>query len=324
MPQFDYTSLSEQFETYLAAHQPYGVPDSLYEPIRYINDLGGKRIRPVLVLMAYNLFHEDVTPALPAALAVEYFHNFSLMHDDIMDEAPLRRGKETVHNRFGLNNAILSGDAMLIRCFDLLLEAGKLNNIGAELCSVMCKAAMQICEGQQMDMDFETKNTPSEQAYLEMIRLKTACLIGVSLQIGAMLAGADAFVANKLSQFGEKVGMSFQVHDDILDLYGDESKTGKQKGGDILQGKKNYLFVYTWNVLAPQKQKFFEQAYGIAGKSKDIRAVMNVYEQLNAEAAARRLKNELWEGAMVSLKELEKLDISLLESFSSFLMSRQQ
>jgi geranylgeranyl diphosphate synthase type II len=243
-------ALMENFESYLSSHQPYGNPDTLYEPIRYINHLGGKRIRPVLVLMAYNLWHEDVTPAMPAAMAVEYFHNFSLMHDDIMDEAPLRRGNDTVHKRFGRNAAILSGDAMLIQCFDLLLKAGQPYNNGATLCSLMTKVAVEICEGQQMDMDFELMDSPLESDYLEMIRKKTACLIGVSLQIGATLAGANSTQSDTLYKFGELIGLGFQVQDDYLDVFGDANLTGKQQGGDILRGKKNFLYVHQYNAMS--------------------------------------------------------------------------
>ncbi|HJW28593.1 MAG TPA: polyprenyl synthetase family protein, partial [Saprospiraceae bacterium] len=210
----DYSSLAQQFEAYLAAHPPYGAPDTLYEPIRYINELGGKRIRPVLLLMAYHLWHDEIEPALPAAMAVEYFHNFSLMHDDIMDEAPLRRGKVTVHHKFSRNAAILSGDAMLIRCFELLLQAGERREVGAALNLLMCKAALEICEGQQMDMDFELLTSPTEAEYLEMIRKKTSCLFGVSLQLGAVLAGASDAEANALYAFGENMGLGFQIQDD--------------------------------------------------------------------------------------------------------------
>lgn len=322
MNQYDYVAIAGKFEAYLSSHQPYGSPDSLYEPIRYINELGGKRIRPALLLMAYNLWHEDITPALPAALAVEYFHNFSLMHDDIMDEAPLRRGKQTVHTRYGQNSAILSGDAMLIRCFDLLLEAGKQKDMGVELCSIMCKAALEICEGQQMDMDFEARSSPTEAEYLEMIRKKTACLLGASLQMGATLAGAGFQEAMALYTFGEKIGMGFQVQDDYLDVFGDTSLTGKQKGGDILRGKKNFLYVHTCNTLSPPDQRDFIQTYLQASAEQDASQVLSIYEKNNVGPYTQKIQTSFVEKGLTELRELQHDGTLLLNNLAGSLMSR--
>jgi geranylgeranyl diphosphate synthase, type II len=322
MSQSDYPALLEKFESYLASHQPYGSPDSLYEPIRYINELGGKRIRPVLLLMAYNLWHEDVTPALPAALAVEYFHNFSLMHDDIMDEAPLRRGKTAVHKRFGMNTAILSGDAMLIRCFDLLLEAGKQKDLGAELCSLMCKVSLEICEGQQMDMDFESLITPTEPEYLEMIRKKTACLLGISLRMGAVLAGADLKDAISLYHFGEKLGLGFQIQDDFLDVFGDAYLTGKQKGGDILRGKKNFLYVHMYGTLSPVRQSEFAGEYQKAGREQDPSGILHLYQEKNIDQYTRDMQAGFFNKGMNELTALEMPGTFMLKTLVSQLMIR--
>ena len=322
MAQYDYQALAGKFESYLAAHQPYGSPDTLYEPIRYINDLGGKRIRPVLLLMAYNLWHEDITPALPAALAVEYFHNFSLMHDDIMDEAPLRRGKKTVHMLYHRNNAILSGDAMLIRCFDLLLEAGRQQDKGAELCSWMTKVSLEICEGQQMDMDFEKLDSPTEDQYLDMIRRKTAALIGTSLKLGAILGGANHHEALSLNNFGEKIGMAFQVQDDYLDVFGDISLTGKQSGGDILRGKKNFLYVHTCNTLSPPDQKSFIAAYTKAAHDQDPSQILEYYENRNVGTYTQKIQSTFFEQGMAELDEIEHLGVSSLKELAANLMSR--
>ncbi len=322
MSQQDYTSLTSRFETYLSAHQPYGVPDTLYEPIRYINDLGGKRIRPVLLLMAYNLWHEDVTPALPAALAVEYFHNFSLMHDDIMDEAPLRRGKPTVHIAYGRNSAILSGDALLIRCFDVLLEAGRHRGISADLCSCMCKASLEICEGQQMDMDFEKREAPTESEYLEMIRKKTACLIGVSLQLGAMLAGASQTEVSALYRFGEQLGLGFQIQDDYLDIYGDAARTGKQQGGDILQGKKNFPFVHTYNTISPSDRIQFLNDCVLACHQADIKPVIRWYEQVDMAHYMLDIQSRFLASSMEELDQLSDSDSSRLQDLAIRLMVR--
>lgn len=322
MSQYDYATLTGKFEAYLSAHQPYGSPDTLYEPIRYINELGGKRIRPVLLLMAYNLWHEDITPALPAALAVEYFHNFSLMHDDIMDEAPLRRGKETVHERFGRNKAILSGDTMLIRCFDLLLEAGKQKGIGEDLCSLMVKASLEICEGQQMDMDFEAIASATEQEYLEMIRKKTACLIGVSLQMGALLAGVAHPEAKTLYDFGEKLGLGFQIQDDFLDVFGDARLTGKQKGGDILRGKKNFLYIHTCNILSPDEQKEFIAAYAQAAITQNTREILGIYEKLNVAGYTQKMQSSFFEKSLSDLQNLQLAQTVSLRNLATDLMSR--
>lgn len=323
MKEQTYTILAAKFEEYLSSHQPYGLPDTLYAPVRYINELGGKRIRPALLLMAYHLWHEDITPALPAALAVEYFHNFSLMHDDIMDEAPLRRGKQTVHEVYGHNSAILSGDAMLIRCFDLLLEAGKKENLGAELCSMMCKASLEICEGQQMDMDFESLVSPTEAEYLEMIRKKTACLLGTSLQMGAILAGADLTTAMTLYQFGEKMGLGFQIQDDYLDVFGDSGQTGKIKGGDILRGKKNFLYVHAYNMLSAMDRKEFALDYQRAGENQDPEPILKMYEYWKIDTYTRQTQSAYITNGLEDLHSVNLEGTSGLKSLASLLMARE-
>lgn len=319
----DYATLISAFEDYLSAHQPYGSPDTLYEPIRYINELGGKRIRPVLLLMAYNLYQEDVTPALPAAMAVEYFHNFSLMHDDIMDQAPLRRGKETVHQKFGRNAAILSGDAMLIRCFELLLQAGERNNVGAQLCLLMSKASLEICEGQQMDMDFEKIESPTEAEYIEVIRKKTSCLFGVSLELGATLAGAPETDCRSLYSFGESIGLGFQIQDDYLDVFGDATLTGKQKGGDILQGKKNFPYVHTYNKLSPPDRKEFSHQYSLAAHHQEIDNVLSLYENQNVAAYVLKKQKEYLQQATAALGAMDQEKMHDLVSFVQSLVQRE-
>ncbi|MEO6130752.1 MAG: polyprenyl synthetase family protein, partial [Saprospiraceae bacterium] len=303
-------------------HQPSGLPDSLYEPMRYINSIGGKRIRPVLVLMAFNQWYDDISPALPAALAIEYFHNFSLVHDDIMDEAVIRRGHESVHLRYGRNAAILSGDALLIQCFELLLEAGRKNNTGSAICSAMAHSAVTICEGQQMDMDFEKLDSPSEADYLEMIRKKTASLLGTCLRIGSLLAGASAEVSDMLYDFGENLGISFQIKDDILDALGDAEVTGKQKGGDILRGKKNFLYVHTFNQLNESEQKEFIEVYTLASQSGNILPVINKYQLLKVEEYAMHTQQYYLTKGMDTIENLTFLNISVLKEFARALMSR--
>ncbi|TCC87361.1 polyprenyl synthetase family protein [Pedobacter frigiditerrae] len=218
-------------------------PKDLYEPIRYIMSLGGKRIRPVMVLMATELFTTEIHKALDVALAIETFHNFTLVHDDIMDNAPLRRGKITVHEKWGVNNAILSGDVMMVESnkhlskVDLLVLKPVLDTFNA--------TAQGVCEGQQLDMEFEQRTDVSIGEYLEMIRLKTAVLLGGAMKLGAIVGGANSVDADLLYEFGENLGVAFQLQDDILDVYGNPEKFGKQVGGDIIANKKTFLHLKT-------------------------------------------------------------------------------
>jgi geranylgeranyl diphosphate synthase type II len=216
-------------------------PAGLYEPIKYILSVGGKRMRPALLLMACELFGGDINKAIAPALAIEVFHNFTLMHDDIMDNAPLRRGKATVHERWNKNAAILSGDVMLIKGYELMMRVD--DRILRAVLDIFNETAIGVCEGQQLDMEFETRSVVNIEEYITMIRLKTAVVLGGALKIGALIGGADAKDAALLSQFGEQLGVAFQLHDDILDVYGDPEKFGKQVGGDIISNKKTYLLI---------------------------------------------------------------------------------
>lgn len=216
-------------------------PSGLYQPVDYIMQLGGKRLRPILVLMSYRLFHEDYAPALPLGLAVEVFHNFSLVHDDIMDAAPLRRGKPTVHELYDVNTGILSGDVMLIKCYEFLLRAPA--KLTPALIQTFNEVAIKVCEGQQYDMDFETRNDVTIPEYLKMIEYKTAALIEGCLKLGAILAESGENNGHHLASFGRNIGLAFQMQDDILDTFGDPAKFGKKVGGDILNNKKTYLLL---------------------------------------------------------------------------------
>ena len=218
-------------------------PSNLYEPIRYIMNLGGKRLRPVMVLMATELFSDDLHQSLEVALAIETFHNFTLVHDDIMDNAPLRRGKETVHEKWGINNAILSGDVMMVESNKHLSKVDI--SVLKPVLETFNATAQGVCEGQQLDMEFEQRNDVSIKEYIEMIRLKTAVLIGGAMKLGAIVGGANASDADLLYQFGESVGVAFQLQDDILDVYGNPEKFGKQVGGDIISNKKTFLHLKT-------------------------------------------------------------------------------
>ncbi|MDQ3017497.1 MAG: polyprenyl synthetase family protein [Bacteroidota bacterium] len=315
-------ALHKIFEDYLIQQQPHGTPDTLYEPVRYMNDIGGKRIRPLLVLLAYQLWHQDITPSLSAAIAVEYFHNFSLMHDDIMDEAPLRRGHESVYHKFGRNAAILSGDAMLISSFQLLLQAGNLSQSGSELIALLSQTAMQICEGQQLDMDFEIRETITEAEYIEMIRCKTACLIGFSLQVGALLAGACEEESDAIYKYGENLGLAFQIQDDYLDVFGDISLTGKQEGGDILRGKKNFLYVHTLNKLSPDRQIEFIQLYKQAGVNNDPTTIIKFYQQYKVDDYVRDIESGYSMKAMTEVAKISSVDTEPIKSIASALINR--
>ena len=216
-------------------------PQGLYDPVSYVLSLGGKRIRPVLMLMAYNLFKEDVSAILGPATGIEVYHNYTLLHDDLMDHADKRRGKATVHKVWNENTAILSGDAMLVLAYQFMAqcEPEKLK----EVMSLFSLTALEICEGQQLDMEFENRNDVTEAEYLEMIRLKTSVLLAASLKIGAVLGGASAEDADRLYDFGMNLGVAFQLKDDLLDVYGDTAVFGKNIGGDILCNKKTYLLI---------------------------------------------------------------------------------
>ena len=235
------TELQEIVEKAISEIEYPTHPNNLYAPIVYIMNLGGKRLRPALVLIAAELFNGSIEEAMPAALAIETFHNFTLIHDDIMDNAPLRRGQQTVHEKWGTNNAILSGDVMMVESNKQLTKV-KVAVLKPVL-DTFNATAQGVCEGQQLDMEFELRHDVSIVEYIDMIRLKTAVLVGGAMKIGAIISGASEAEANLIYEFGEKLGIAFQLQDDILDVYGDPQKFGKQVGGDIIANKKTYLLL---------------------------------------------------------------------------------
>ncbi|MEN8138035.1 MAG: polyprenyl synthetase family protein [Bacteroidota bacterium] len=245
-------NFSELVNKYFDKTTISGNPDELYDPINYILSLGGKRVRPLMLMMSYNLFSDDFDSALPLAKAVEVFHNFTLIHDDIMDEAPLRRGKKTVHKKWNENIGILSGDAMLIKAYQYFeeLPAESLKSIFP----LFNKTAIEVCEGQQMDMNFESRDDVAIDEYLEMIRLKTSVLLGAAMKIGALGALANKEDADLLYDFGKNLGIAFQLQDDYLDLYGDPEKFGKRVGGDVVANKKTFLTLKAF-LKANEEQK---------------------------------------------------------------------
>lgn len=275
------TDKIEQINCYIGNHSYGSKPEELYEPIDYIMGIGGKRIRPLLCLLAYNLYRHDWETILDQAAAIEVFHNFTLMHDDIMDNAPIRRGQPTVHNKWNNNIAILSGDVMLIKAYELLLKAR--SEYLPTLLKLFNDCAAGVCEGQQFDMDFEERQSVNEAEYINMIRLKTAVLLGFSLETGGLLAGATMDDQVNLRNFGETVGIGFQLKDDILDVYGDAEKFGKQEGGDIISNKKTYLLIKALELAEGDTNK--ELLYWIQAKdfnpAEKVKAVKEIYNYLN-------------------------------------------
>lgn len=242
----DILHYQKEFLNYLESKNWVREPKNLYEPIDYILQLGGKRIRPVLTLMAADIFANDYQKALPAALAVEVFHNFTLVHDDIMDDAPLRRGKATVHEKWDINTGILSGDAMLILAYKYFEDYEPI--VFQKLAKLFSKTALEVCDGQQLDVDFETREDVTIDEYLNMIRLKTSVLVAAALKMGAIVAETSEEDANLIYDFGLNLGLAFQLQDDYLDTFGDPETFGKQVGGDIMENKKTFLYLKTLEV----------------------------------------------------------------------------
>ena len=276
-------------------------PQNLYDPIHYILQLGGKRIRPILTLMSCNLFGEDHNKALDAALAIEMFHNFTLIHDDIMDRASLRRGKETVHEKWDENIGILSGDALMI------LSNQMLNNyeghIFKELYTLFNKTALEICEGQQNDMDFETRNDVTLSEYIQMIKYKTAVLIACSLKMGAIIANADRNDADLIYEYGVNLGLAFQLQDDFLDTFGTE-EFGKKVGGDIIENKKTYLIIKTLELASEEDKKRLLSLYATNNDSLEkIKEVKGLIKKYDVDLMIKReIKN-------YTKKAFEKIDL---------------
>lgn len=288
-------------------------PKELYEPIAYLMGLGGKRIRPMLTLLAYSLYKADYRKMLTPAIAVEIFHNFTLMHDDIMDDAPLRRGKASVHEKWNPSTAILSGDVMLVRAYDALLKvpADKL----AICIRNFNRTAAEVCEGQQYDMNFESREDVREEEYLQMIRLKTAVLLGFSLQYGAILAEADPEDAQRLYDFGVNIGIGFQLKDDLLDVYADKAKFGKQVGGDIISNKKTFLLIKA-KELATDKEAAALAFWGKAtdfDKGEKVKAVTQLYNNLGIKELTEAKMEAYFEKGFQQLNQLNTADKEALQ-----------
>ncbi len=280
------------------------VPHHLYEPITYSLKIGGKRIRPALLLHAASLFTNSIEPILPAAMAIEIFHNFTLLHDDIMDKADVRRNQPTVHKKYSENVAILSGDAMSILAFKYFANGN--NTQLAMLLPLFAETAIEVCEGQQYDMDFETRDNVTVEEYLEMIRLKTAVLIAASLKLGALLAYAPLEDANLFYEYGLNVGLAFQLQDDWLDVFGDPSVFGKKKGGDICSNKKTFLLLKAMEACDPINLELMNQwlMQSDYDPQQKIAAITEIYNETGVSEAAQNLMLHYHDNALVALDKI--------------------
>ncbi len=296
-------------------------PSLLYEPIDYILGLGGKRMRPILVLMSHQLFDKNIEKAISPSLAIEVFHNFTLLHDDIMDKAPLRRGQQTVHEKWNANVAILSGDTMLVQAYQLMADVDK--SIVKPTLEVFSKAAIEVCEGQQWDMDFETQQNVSIEDYLKMIEYKTAVLLGAALQIGGITAGASAQQQNHLYEFGRNMGIAFQLKDDLLDAFGNPETFGKQVGGDIMANKKTYLYLKALVLASENQQADLEQYFSTNDTSQEkVEAVKSIFKDLNIYQLTSDLMKEYHVKAMSHLDAIQSENKAPLLDFSALLLDR--
>lgn len=309
----DFSCIYNKVNSYVDSLNYPSQPEGLYEPIRYVLSLGGKRIRPVLMLMAYELFRDNSDQILPNAVAMEVYHNFTLLHDDLMDRADMRRGHETVHKRWNDNTAILSGDAMLIMAYKLFTSNLHLLPSSFDVLKTFHEATLGVCDGQQYDIDFETRGDVTADQYLEMIRLKTSLLLDCSLKIGAQLAGASVQDSDLLYDFGEKMGLAFQLQDDLLDVYGDPAVFGKNIGGDILCNKKTFMLITALN-LAQGSQKA-ELLYWLSISQSSltdsstlaadkIRAVTAIFDSLGIRSICQQKIEDFFAQALASLERV--------------------
>ena len=321
---FSIEEYQHHFVTYLQKYTVTKEPKNLYIPIQYILKLGGKRLRPVLTLMTTEVFNTDYKKALNAALSIEVFHNFSLVHDDIMDDAPLRRGQETVHEKWNINTGILSGDAMLIMAYQLF-ENYEASTFQA-LAKLFSKTALEVCEGQQYDVDFETRNDVTIAEYLKMIEYKTAVLVGAAMKMGAIVAHASDKDQDSIYEFGKNLGIAFQLQDDYLDAFGDPKTFGKQVGGDIIENKKTYLYLKALEFSNKSDKVELSQLF--SSNPEDVSTKIQTakqYFETSGSAEATKKAIEYYTNRAFNI--LQSLNISedkkqLLKAFGESLMNR--
>ena len=309
---------------FLTAQPQVREPKNLYEPIQYILGLGGKKIRPVLTLMSAEIFDADYSKALPAALAVEVFHNFSLVHDDIMDDAPLRRGNVTVHEKWNINTGILSGDAMLILAYQYFEQYEPV--VFRELAKLFSKTALEVCEGQQWDVDFETRSDVTIPEYLKMIEYKTAVLVAAAMKMGAIVAETSAENGELIYDFGLNLGLAFQLQDDYLDAFGNPATFGKQIGGDIIENKKTYLYLKAIEFASAEEKAKLLQLFSVSLEENESK-IEEVKTIFNTTGASSATQQAIQEYTLKAFATLDKMDISsdkkaMLQSFGENLMNR--
>ncbi|KAF2328509.1 polyprenyl synthetase family protein [Flavobacterium nitrogenifigens] len=321
----DISQYQDFFINYLQSQNIHKEPKNLYEPIEYILGLGGKRIRPVLTLMAAEVFDTDYSIALPAAMAVEVFHNFSLVHDDIMDDAPLRRGQVTVHEKWDLNTGILSGDAMLILAYQYFEQYEPI--VFRNLAKLFSKTALEVCEGQQWDVDFEDRKDVTIPQYLKMIEYKTAVLVAAAMKMGAIVAKTSEKEADLIYDFGLNLGLAFQLQDDYLDAFGDPETFGKQVGGDIIENKKTYLYLKALEFSTEEKASALEKLFTLQleDNSEKIETAKTIF---NESGASRATQEAIEMYTLKAFETLEKMDINsekkdILRTFGENLMGRK-
>ena len=310
---------------YLQSQYETKEPRNLYEPIHYILDLGGKKMRPVLTLMSAEVFDADYKKALPAALAVEVFHNFSLVHDDIMDDAPLRRGHETVHEKWNINTGILSGDAMLILAYQYFEQYEPL--IFRDLAKLFSKTALEVCEGQQWDVDFEDRNDVTIAEYLKMIQYKTAVLVAAAMKMGAIIAETSVENANLIYDFGLNLGLAFQLQDDFLDAFGNPETFGKQVGGDIIENKKTYLYLKAVAFSNQEEAEELKRLFAIQPEDSTDK-IERVKALFNSSGASKATQDAIQDFTFKAFQMLDQMNISddkkaMLKGFGENLMGRK-
>jgi geranylgeranyl diphosphate synthase type II len=298
-------------------------PIQMYEPMAYIIGLGGKRVRPLLTLVGCDLFDVNPNQAIQSALAVELFHNFSLIHDDILDKAPLRRGNTTVHEKWNTDIAILSGDGMMVKAFDELCKSNPVHI--HDLLKLFSKTALEVCEGQQYDMNFETQLVVSVNEYINMITFKTAVLLGCSLQMGSICANANTTNQNHIYEFGKNIGIAFQILDDVLDVYATDNKFGKQVGGDIISNKKTFLLLKAFELSSVDQNKSLSQLLLSSNMMEKVEQVTKIYNDLNIKNIATNEANKYTEIALTHLKEIEANEDKKesLKQFAFHLLNRE-
>ena len=303
-----------------------GEPSELYAPIEYILRQGGKRMRPTLCLLACELFGGNIEDCMIPAVSAEIFHNFTLVHDDIMDQAPLRRGMETVYHKWNSDIALLSGDTMLIKAFQYVLATKK--EYSHEVFAELCKVALEVCEGQQYDLNFETQDDVTLDAYLEMIRLKTAVLLGSVLKIGAIVAGANDKNQKAIYDFGINLGLAFQLQDDILDCYSDVNVFGKMTGGDISDNKKTYLYLKALELASEDDRNHLLNLFKMPkGRNEEkIQAVLNIYDKYNVKNIVKKLMTEYYEKSLQDLNSVEASEENkeILRDYAAYLYTRNK